>query len=284
MFFPFVGLAMSAGWTLGLFWKRFEGRIPSWVPLTGAVALLVISGGGVYARNKVWRDELSLWRDVTLKSPGNGRGWMNYGTALMSKGDMNAALNCFRQASVLTPTYDLVEVNLGIATAALHRNAEAEQHFQRAVALDPRDAAARFYYARWLHGNGRQEEAQRYVRVALALNPAQPGAKELLQALGSGTSAVPADGSRTPEQWLNVSLEYYRDQRYLEAIAAAQTAIYLRPGYADAYNNVGAAYAALQLWEPAVQADLQAVHLKPDFQLAKNNLAWALSQRQTNKR
>jgi protein O-mannosyl-transferase len=85
--------------------------------------------------------------------------------------------------------------------------------------------------------------------------------------------------SMTPEQWLNLSLAYYQQQRYLESIAAAQTAAYLKPDYAEAHNNIGAAYAALHLWDLAIQADQQALRIKPDYQLGRSNLAWALEQK-----
>ena len=84
----------------------------------------------------------------------------------------------------------------------------------------------------------------------------------------------------TADEWLNLSQDYHQQGRYLEAIGAAQSALYLRPGYAEAYNNIGAAYASLGMWDPAIQAAQQAIQLKADFQLAKNNLAWAVQQKQ----
>jgi len=99
----------------------------------------------------------------------------------------------------------------------------------------------------------------------------------------SAKDVRPADGqdftSLTPEQWVNLSLTYYQQHKYLESIAAAQTAAYLRPDYPEAYNNVGAAYAQLHLWDAAIQADRQALRYRPDFALARNNLAWALEQK-----
>lgn len=282
MFFAFAGLSLSAGWILGLTWNRWKAQVPGWIAPMSAAVLLAVCAYGVHVRNQVWHDDISLWRDVTAKSPGNGRGWMNYGTALMARGKMEDALRCFREASVLTPSYDLVEVNLGVATGALHRDTEAVQHFQRAIALAPSDAIPPFYYARWLHERGRETEAMLRLRAALALNPDQPGARQLMAAIGAVQPLTGKEkdlASRTPEDWLQLSLDDYRAQRYLESIGAAQTAIYLRPGYAEAYNNVGAAYAALHLWGPAIQADRQALRLKPDYQLAKNNLAWALAQK-----
>jgi Flp pilus assembly protein TadD len=49
----------------------------------------------------------------------------------------------------------------------------------------------------------------------------------------------------------------------------------LRPGYADAYNNICAAYNKMEKWDEAVKACTKAIELKADFDLAKNNLAWA---------
>jgi protein O-mannosyl-transferase len=85
--------------------------------------------------------------------------------------------------------------------------------------------------------------------------------------------------SMTPEQWLNLSLTRYQHHKYLESIAAAQTAVYLHPNNAEAYNNMGAAYASLHLWDLAIQADVQALHCRPDFPLARNNLLWATEQK-----
>ena len=64
-----------------------------------------------------------------------------------------------------------------------------------------------------------------------------------------------------------------------ECIAAAKRALQLRPNYADAYNNISAAYNSMAKWDDGIQAALQAIRLNPDYQLAKNNMAWAISQK-----
>jgi tetratricopeptide (TPR) repeat protein len=116
------------------------------------------------------------------------------------------------------------------------------------------------------------------------------GDKPVNPAVSTGTPAqTPPAGDRnypafTADQWLNQSRTYYQEGKYLESVGAAQTALYLRPDFAEAYNNIGAAYAALHLWDPAIQADQQAVRLNPSLQLARNNLAWALTQKSMEKR
>jgi tetratricopeptide (TPR) repeat protein len=83
----------------------------------------------------------------------------------------------------------------------------------------------------------------------------------------------------TPENFLNLSLLYYRAGRFNDTITAAQDALKLRPGYAEAYNNIAAGHQALGQWDDAMIAAREAIKLKPDFELARNNLAYAQSQK-----
>jgi Flp pilus assembly protein TadD len=166
---------------------------------------------------------------------------MNYGLTQMAKGDLAGALGSFEQALALTPNYSLLHINTGIALGALGRDAEAEQHFLRAMVLAPEDPQSHFYYSRWL--------AERHHRAS------------------------------TPEDLLNLSLEYYRAERFQDCIQAARQALRLNPNYAEAYNNIAAAYNSLGQYDDGIHAAQQAVCLKPDFTLARNNLAWALKRR-----
>jgi tetratricopeptide (TPR) repeat protein len=90
-----------------------------------------------------------------------------------------------------------------------------------------------------------------------------------------------ADADRTvqtPELYVAASLEYYRQERYAETIAACQVALQLKPDYAEAWNNICAANNKLGHYEEAVVACEQALRYKPDFELARNNLQYAKQQ------
>jgi len=261
----------------------------------------------------VWRNEETLWQDVTVKSPHNGRGLMNYGLIFMARGQYGEALSYFERAQSYTPNYAVLEINLGIANGGLHRDAEAERHFLRARSLDPAFSDVYFYYGRWLSSVGRTGEAIAQLEKAIDVNRLAFDSRHLLLQLYAGQRNWPAldrltadtlqlaptdevargfaaarsqhaaEADRqqpTPESLVDLSNGYYKTGRFPECIAAARQAIALRPNYPEAYNNIADAYISMGNWDEGIAAAQQAVHLRPDFQLAQNNLAWALSQKQ----
>lgn len=80
IFLAYIGLVLAAS---TLVRTRAHASI--------AVALLLAHAIGTHERNKVWRTEETLWADVVLKSPANGRAWMNYGLTHMAAGRYRAS-------------------------------------------------------------------------------------------------------------------------------------------------------------------------------------------------
>ena len=81
--------------------------------------------------------------------------------------------------------------------------------------------------------------------------------------------------TQTAESYLALSLQFYREERYAESVVASRFALDLQPGYAEAWNNIGAAYNKLGRYEEAAAACEEALRYKPDFELARNNLQYA---------
>jgi tetratricopeptide (TPR) repeat protein len=77
---------------------------------------------------------------------------------------------------------------------------------------------------------------------------------------------------------LTRSQAFYDRGQYPEAIAAAKEALRLRPNYAAAWNNIGAAYNALGQFDKGAAACEEALRLQPNFPLAWNNLKFARAQ------
>jgi protein O-mannosyl-transferase len=268
MLFPFVGLSLAVTEAAALLLKRTVRPAARGVTAaTVVVVVLVAETTGVYARNEVWRSDESLWRDVTRKSPRNGRGWMNYGVTLMGHGDYSGSLAAFERALPLVPNYALLHVNLGVALGHLGRGGEAEGHFLRAVSLAPADWRSHLSYAGWLAWVGRGPDALAHARLARELNPAD-------------VEVIPIERSvsrfaDTPEYFLARSLAEYQMRRFRECMASAGQALALRPSYAEALNNIAAAHNALGEWDAGIAAGEEALRLNPSLQIALNNVDYA---------
>jgi len=314
MFFSFVGLILAVVWIAALLLERLQSHFATFFATAErrtqlrsalillAIILLAAYANGVVLRNRVWHDEESLMLDDTIKSPHNGRGLMMYGLTQMNKGDYATALDYFQRASIYTPNYATLEINLGVDTGAMAdqgdaaRAAEAEGHFQRAISLQPTDDTAHAYYGRWLMEHARTAEAISQLQTAVSLNPQRPMQRDLLitaysqsgdtaaahQAALDALTVIPGDpaaiaelahpAAQTTDFWINLSLAQYRQGQYQSSIDSARHALQIDPKYATAYNNIGAGYAGLHQWDEAIRNEREALHLDPNLQIAQNNL------------
>jgi tetratricopeptide (TPR) repeat protein len=106
-YLPMAGLAWGAGEMLATF--AAGGRSRLLLPGLIVLALVIVT----HVRNRAWRDELTLWSDVTRKSPGMARGFNNLGMALEERGQPERAESTYAHAIALEPDYVYARVNLG---------------------------------------------------------------------------------------------------------------------------------------------------------------------------
>jgi len=322
LFFPYIGLTFSVVSYLRLLILKYENAITENIMYQRIIWILTfiilsLYAYGAYQRNKVWKDEESLWYDVTIKSPQNGRGLMNYGLTQMNKGNYPVALANFEKALVFNPYYSFLHINLGILNNAMNKPVEAEEYFKKAIQYGPNFPESYYYYANYLKQHNRIDDARQMAEKAFNINPAHTFSGSLLMSIYSELemwdnlkitaekilNINPKDSSAlrylkssnnkeskldetkefalknpTPENYVNLSLLSYQKGLYEKCIEACHEALKLNPNYADAYNNICSAYNALGKYDEAIKACEKAVQLKPDFQLAKNNLNWAKSQ------
>jgi tetratricopeptide (TPR) repeat protein len=212
-----------------LFDRALERRAAWAKPLAAAAgALVLLFAVGTVRRNPVWRDSFSLWSDAIRKSPDSAVVQMNYGFALMHRGQAERGRQHLRRAVELDPgRLDLIvqngiayarkglnkqamlefnkaltidpdrleaHYNLAMVYAVVGWNEMAIRHYERTLDLEPRFAAAHnnlgILYAR----QGRQARARRHFESAVALEPANPDYRANLRQLEPGTgSKIPAD-------------------------------------------------------------------------------------------
>jgi len=327
IFFPFIGLAFSVVYALGLLVIKYEKIIlkgKKFQLLIWVISFLILSGYayGAYQRNKVWKDEEALWLDVTKKSPQNGRGLMNYGLSQMAKGNYEKASEYFEKALIYTPYYSRLHINLGVLKSAMGKPVEAEEYFRKALQYDPNYNEGYYYYAKFLIQYNRLSEARAMAEKGLQINPYYmqglyqmmniyqileqwdkldsvsqhtltivPNDSVVLQYLNASKTRISdidktvtyARQHPTPENFLELSLQFYNRGEYQQCIDACNEAIKLKPDYAEAYNNICSAYNALKMWDKGAEACKKALKIRPDYELAKNNLKWAETAKSSEK-
>lgn len=276
-FFPYIGLFIACT----TFFRNiivehhlFKKTISQWAIITISFIFLSIHGYGTRQRNMVWATEELLWKECTIKSPNNGRGWMNYGLALMQKGDYANAIFCFQRTITILPSYAYGYINMGIAKGAMGEKIIAEANFKKGIELNPSVPEAYNYYAQFLVKTGRIQEAKQILQKGLSLSQnhqvllnTQLSLKRTPIGVVKMTKVNP-----TPEYYLNLSLEYYNKRDFQRCIYAANEALKLRPNYDLAYNNICAAYNRLGDFEKAINIGEKGLKINPNNQLLSGNL------------
>lgn len=289
MYFPFVGLVLAATWAGWLVLDGLKERLsPHARSLIAVILMGVILFGNAYGtiqRNEVWSTDENLWLDVSIKSPNNGRGLMNYGLSQMRKGKYDTAIEYFTKAfSTDYGNHPYLSLNMAIAQDATGNNEVAKGYYEQSIAKGKNYPDCHYFYARWLWANSNVTKAEYHVRKALQLSPGHQNAQSLLVSIQNAsknaleTAAENAKASPTPENYLNLSLQYYYVGEYTKCISACEEALKLKPDYILAYNNICSAYNELGQYKKAIIACQKALEIDPEFVRAKNNLAHAKKQ------
>ncbi|MBI5239226.1 MAG: tetratricopeptide repeat protein [Elusimicrobia bacterium] len=177
----------------------------------------------VRAQVRVCRDDVSLWAPVAARHPDSFNANLNLADGLIragapgaavpyaraalraARGDDRLAVLCLARALALqgdleearrrlagllqarpdwSPAHDL----LGVVLTRQGRPREALGHFERAAALDPRSAQARYNAGVILAGAGRPAEAAGWLEAAARLEPEEPLYRGALDKLRSDLS------------------------------------------------------------------------------------------------
>ncbi len=192
-----------------------------------------------YTRNTVWGSEMSLWEDVTKKSPNNARAYNNLGYIYLGKGQTDEALGYFVAALRLRPLYADALDNEGVVLYEKGLFDAAVNRFMKAVALMPDVADFHHNLGLTYIRMGLFNDAVAEFEVALRLSP---DSYEIYNDMGVT----------------------YRQQGYIDkAIESFEKAIALKSDYAGAHYNLGLAYESRGMSDRASEQLLIAHDLDP---------------------
>ena len=181
---------------------------------------------------------------------------LDLGFGLQGRGEHALALEIYREAARIAPTYARAYMNVGNALQQLGRIDDALAAFQEAVRVDPGFAPARFNLGMLLSAIGEDEAAEREFRAVIRNKP------DLVEAY-----VALADVQET------------RGKIEL-AIANLRHALELRPRFAGAAYNLGLALQRANRFEEAERALLDAMEFDPvAARGALNDYCWNLNYR-----
>jgi tetratricopeptide (TPR) repeat protein len=167
-YFPSAGLALVVA--AGLAWLLHQRR--SRRPVLVLVTLLATAyAGGTLARNRVWRNDLTLWTDAEAKARDSAVIYQNLGFALLFEGHSGEGEAMLRRAHALKPELDEELISRGILHARRGHLMKAVVSFQAVLAFEPNSAVAH-YNLGWAYDRlGWRDAAITEYRRAVALFP-----------------------------------------------------------------------------------------------------------------
>jgi Tfp pilus assembly protein PilF len=172
------------------------------VHATLAVIVVSLAAAGI-ARNMVWKDGVSFWRDITVKSPGKARGHYGLGAALIqqtglddlqTRKNIEAAIGEFRTAIRLRPSYMLAHVYLGKALSDLGQSQEGIAELLTAVRMNPNSPIPHIFLGEFYEKSQEPDRAGEAYAAAIAADPLHPEAHlhlgKLLARRGNSAAAI----------------------------------------------------------------------------------------------
>ncbi len=207
MYLPMVGLALVISNVMFLILKDLKKFITVMCVITLILSLVT------YRRNNVWKDEISLWKDVVAKSPNKPRGWYNL-TRFMGESDPAHANEYYEKAIRFKP-HSVEEYN-DLATIYWHmgKTEEAMELYGKVLQRRPDDAKALSNLANIYLDKGVYEKAIEMYKKSIDINPT------------------------LPEVYNNLGKAYHLIGNDPEAIRLIEKAIELNPNDADARYNL----------------------------------------------
>ena len=195
---------------------------------------------------------IELLKRLVVADPKDADAHLLLGTTLALTPRRSEALQILRRAVDLRPDSAQTYLALGNALARFSEMKAAREAYEKSIALDPRSVMAHGNLALILAASGELAAAADHLSKAMDL-------------LGDSAEAA---------RYHYLRGRVYRQQnRPKEAGEDFEKAIRLRPGYAEAYRELGVVQVELQMEAAAVRALETAVALAPDDAEARYQLA-----------
>ena len=277
LYLPSVGIFFSL--TMGLFILLKTSNKRFYIIVSCITVILCVL---TYQRNNIWKDPLTLWKDVVMKSPMSGRAHNNLGQSYYELGETDKALKEYLTAIELDPQHAEAHNNLGILYKDLGKQEESFREYQTALRLQPNSAQIHYNLANAYRINGKFKRAQDHYERTTRLDPYHAQAYnnlgfvyenqgKLNEAFESYRRAIQIREDYALPHF-NLARIYNSQGRLDEAIIEYETGIRLDPKNAKSHYFLGLVYDDLDRWDDARNEFKKALRLDPDFSSARKSL------------
>jgi protein O-mannosyl-transferase len=281
LYLPMAGFCIAAG-AAPLYFLNGGHRTAATACI---IASCIIWGMLTYARNAVWRDELTLWNDTVQKSPMKARPYYCRAMAHMKERAFGPALKDCESALRIDPNNEPALNNRGAAYSMLGKHREAIEDYTKLLEMNPAFKTAYFNRgkSRFLLGqyawalddmntylayDALDEEGYLYrAKIHIKLLAYDEARADLLQ----GLRINPAHQQLL---YQSAALSYLREE-YALAADYASRALAENSDYAEAYNVRGLASVKKGDYLRAVKDFDAAIKARPAYAEAYNNRAFA---------
>jgi len=135
---------------------------------------------GTYFRNKIWNNEIELWKDCLKKSPQKARPHVNLGFAYLDAGIYDQAIQATQHALKIDPKFANAYYNLGIIYQKMGDLNQAVKMGKKALEIDPGLHRAYYSLGEIYFEKGQYEESIEAYKRFLHVFPNFPNVHNLL--------------------------------------------------------------------------------------------------------
>lgn len=244
-YIPLIGIFIASVWGISDLIERYK-RARDYV-IVGAVCALFALVIVTRVQVGYWSSSLALWQHAMEVTENNYVAYNNFGEALWTQGNYDAAAPWFFKSIEAFPSFANAQLNAGMALVRNGQLDEGITHFIKGVELDPESFEGYNKLGAAFGRKGMRDEAIRCFEMALKINPTYgPALADLGIELENQGRLEEASGmlERAIEFGLNPDVEPEFHLRYgdvlikkgepAKAVYQYREALRLKPGYGPA--------------------------------------------------
>jgi tetratricopeptide (TPR) repeat protein len=146
------------------------------------VVILILSAYAAItiARNRDWKDGLTLWSKTVKQSPGSGVAHGSLGRAYQEQGLIDKAIAEYETAAKIMPNHFRAYYNLGVVYDQQGGFHQAEANYKKSITINPGFANAHYNLANLYQKEGLTHDAINHYRAVIELSPEDSEARNNL--------------------------------------------------------------------------------------------------------